>query len=200
MSQWVLMISILLTAFSSTLALNILIAGGSGKVGRVLIPLLHDDHHVTILSRNAFLASTPSRVSKDFGWLGASFLSKYDVNLRDWDGGDLLDIVGKDWMYWQDEVLPNADVIINLVGTYTEQRTMAVERIIRESARLAPSAKHILISLTDEDLKMTVKKRRASDCEKMMKDNCLNAVCLRGEFNDIEGICEKIINEIMKLP
>lgn len=178
-------------------ALNVVIAGGSGKVGRELATLLHNDHQVTILSRNVFLASAPSRVSKDFGWLGDSFLSKHrSLKLRDWDGGDLLDIVGKDWMFWQDDVLPSADVIINLVGTYTEQRTMAVERLVRESSRLCPSAKHILVSLIDEDLKMTVKKKRAADCEKMLRDNCLNAICLRGEFNNVNDICNRILKEI----
>jgi NAD(P)-dependent dehydrogenase (short-subunit alcohol dehydrogenase family) len=189
-------ISIIFLIFSTCHALNVVIAGGSGNVGRELATLLHNDHQVTILCRNVFLASAPSRVSKDFGWLGESFLSKHKIKLRDWDGGDLLDIVGKDWMFWQDDVLPSADVIINLVGTYTEQRTMAVERLVRESARLCPSARHILVSLADEDLKMTIKKKRAADCEKMLKVNCLNAVCLRGELNNVNDICTRIVNEI----
>jgi len=178
-------------------ALNVVIAGGSGRVGRELATLLHNHHQVTILSRNVFLASAPSRVSKDFGWLGDSFLSKHkSLKLRDWDGGDLLDIVGKDWMFWQDDVLPSADIIINLVGTYTEQRTMAVERLVRESSRLCPNARHILVSLVDEDLKMTVKKKRAADCEKMLRDNCVDAICLRGELNNVNDICNRILKEI----
>merc|ERR1712071_541374 len=78
------------------------IAGGTGKVGRLLSSTLTNSksgHTVTILCRNKFLASAPSRVSSDFGWVGKSFLDKNpNVNLRDWDGGDLLDIVGCDWM------------------------------------------------------------------------------------------------------
>ena len=78
-------------------ALNIVIAGGTGKVGASLASQLHNQqkHEIKILCRNAFLASAPARVSEDFGWLGESFLNKHDsVSLRDWDGGDLLDIVG----------------------------------------------------------------------------------------------------------
>jgi NAD(P)-dependent dehydrogenase (short-subunit alcohol dehydrogenase family) len=190
-------IVILLIIVSTCDALNVVIAGGSGKVGRELATLLHNDHQVTILCRNVFLASTPSRVSKDFGWLGDSYLSKHkSIKLRDWDGGDLNDIVGKDWMFWQDDVLPSADMIINLVGTYTEQRTMSVERLIRESSRLCPNVKHILVSLADEDLKMTIKKKRAADCEKMLRDNCPNSICLRGELNNVNDICKRIVKEI----
>lgn len=71
-------------------ALNILVPGGTGKVGRILLPKLAQ-HDVTVLSRNAFLASAPGRVTNVFGYLGASFLeNNRHVRLRDWDGGDLL--------------------------------------------------------------------------------------------------------------
>ena len=70
-------------------------------MGRRLASNLNDEgkHSITILSRNKFLASAPTKVSEAFGWLGESFLeANENVKLRDWDGGDLLDIVGCDWM------------------------------------------------------------------------------------------------------
>ena len=83
-------------------ALNVVIAGGSGNIGRKIIPML-SNHDITVLSRNSFLASAPARVTEVFGYLGESFLKKNQhLKLRDWDGGDLLDIVGKDWVGWQD--------------------------------------------------------------------------------------------------
>ena len=64
-------------------ALNIVLAGGSGKVGKRIIPMLAN-HDVTVLSRNAFLASAPARVTEVFGYLGQSFLNKNQhVKLRD---------------------------------------------------------------------------------------------------------------------
>ncbi len=91
-------------------ALNIVIAGGTGPVGRLLASTLHNQndsqHQITILTRNSFLASSPSRVSGDFGWLGRAFLEEHEsVRLRDWDGGDLLDIVGCDFLGWQEDAL-----------------------------------------------------------------------------------------------
>lgn len=72
--------------------LNIVIAGGTGNVGKKLIPMLYD-HDVRVLTRNSFLASAPNRVTEAFGYLGKKFLEKNPhVKLRDWDGGDLLDI------------------------------------------------------------------------------------------------------------
>ena len=41
---------------------NVVLAGGTGEVGRALAPRLKD-HSVTILARNAFLAAAPSRSS-----------------------------------------------------------------------------------------------------------------------------------------
>ena len=41
------------------------------------------------------------------------------VKLRDYDGGDLLEIVGQDFIGWQEDSLPKADVLIHLVGGYT---------------------------------------------------------------------------------
>ena len=76
-----------------------------------------NQHDVTILTRNTFFAATPSRVMKDFGWVRASFLQRNrHVQLHDWDGGDLLDIVGQDWVGWQEDALPNAQVVVHLTG------------------------------------------------------------------------------------
>jgi len=193
----------LVSFFNTAQSLNIVIAGGTGKVGRLLSTTLHNQekqHDITILCRNSFLASAPAKVSGDFGWLGEAFLAKHDsVQLRDWDGGDLLDIVGCDWQGWQDDALPKADVVVNLVGGYTEQRTMACERIVRESLRLCPSAKQISLSMDDEDLKTTLKKNRAKTCEDMLSVNCLDVVCLRAQMNDVDGACKQIMNVIDSL-
>ena len=66
--------------------LNIVVAGGTGPLSKLLLPSL-SSHAVTVLCRNAFLASAPSRASGDFGHLGAPFLARNaHVALRDWDG------------------------------------------------------------------------------------------------------------------
>lgn len=89
MNSFVRITALLLTSLSAANGFHIVLAGGTGKVGRELSSkLVEDGHDVTILCRNAFLAGAPSRVSSDFGWLGKSFLEKYPgVKLRDWDGG-----------------------------------------------------------------------------------------------------------------
>lgn len=97
-------------------------------------------------------------------------------------------------MGWSDDMLPKADVVINLVGGYTEQRTMACERLIRESLRLNPSAKQILLSLNDEDLKISLKKDRAKACEEMVNMNCQDGNCLRADLYDVKGACAQILN------
>ena len=191
---------IALCAVSTAFSLNIVIAGGTGKVGKLLSSTLHNQkkgHEIKILCRNAFLASTPARVSGDFGWLGESFLNKHtSVELRDWDGGDLLDIVGCDWQGWQEDVLPKADIVVNLVGGYTEQRTMACERLVRETYRLNPRVKHVILSMADIDLKTTLKKNRAKQCEDMLTANCADVVCLRAEMFDVKGANDQILNII----
>eukprot|EP00555_Chaetoceros_dichaeta_P010165 CAMPEP_0198265666 /NCGR_PEP_ID=MMETSP1447-20131203/23960_1 /TAXON_ID=420782 /ORGANISM="Chaetoceros dichaeta, Strain CCMP1751" /LENGTH=163 /DNA_ID=CAMNT_0043955283 /DNA_START=178 /DNA_END=669 /DNA_ORIENTATION=+ len=151
-------------------------------------------HKITILTRNSFLASAPNRVSGAFGWLGRDFLDfNKSVQLRDWDGGDLLDIVGSDWMGWQDDSLVGADVVVNLVGGYTEQRIMACERIARESLRLNPKVKHVIVSLMDEDLRMKLKIDRAKKCEDMLSENFSGVHCLRVQANDVQGACDQIV-------
>mmetsp|Transcript_6290 Transcript_6290/g.9136 ORF Transcript_6290/g.9136 Transcript_6290/m.9136 type:complete len:207 (-) Transcript_6290:218-838(-) len=191
-------ISIILIA--DAISLNILIPGGTGPMGRLISSTLHasENHHtITILSRNKFLASSPTRVSTDFGWLGQSFLHQHSgITLRDWDGGDMLDIVGCDFLGWQEDTLEHADVVINLVGGFTEQRTMACERIVRESLRLNPTALQIMISPVDEDLGLKIKKDRVKKCEEMVMANCMNNHCLRIELNDINGACDEVMKII----
>ena len=190
---------LLANIFDSITALNVLLAGGSGDLGKGLAAALGPKHKVTILSRNAYLAAAPNRVTEVFGWVGESFLKKNpQVKIRDWDGGDLLDIVGQDWVGWQQDALAGADVVVNLVGGYTKQRNMATERIVRESLSVNPNALQITVSPTEEDLALispgepTMKKNRIKECEEMVSANCANFVCLRVEANRIEENCEKL--------
>jgi hypothetical protein len=182
-------------------ALNICIAGGTGNFGRTLASKL-DGHDVTILSRNKFLASSPTRVTETFGWLGEVYLNRYThVTVRDWDGGDLLDIVGKDWVGWQEDTLSKADVIIHMMGGYTNQRLLATERLVRESQRCNPTALQITVSpqniqelsiLEGSTSAATLKWNRIEQCEALVRENCLNYKCLRLEANRIEQSCEEI--------
>lgn len=179
---------------------NVVLAGGTGNLGRALSSsLANDGHDVTILCRNAFLAASANRVSGDFGWLGRSFLDKNPgIKLRDWDGGDLLDIVGQDWLGWQEDTLANADVVVNLVGGFTQQREMAAERIVRESLRVNPTALQITVGPKDEELNMitpgafSAKVARLKQCEDLVSVNCANFECMRIEANRIDGSCGEI--------
>jgi len=178
------------------MSLSIVIPGGTGRVGRLLSSELNKnkDHTITILCRNSFLASAPNKVSGDYGWLGLNFLeNNRRVKLRDWDAGDMLDIVGCDFLGWQDDTLKKADVVIHLVGGFTDQRTKACERIVRESARVNPTVKIVMMTPLEKDLPMKLKSERAKTCEKILNDNCKDAVCLRSEMNDVAGACEKIL-------
>lgn len=181
-------------------ALNVVLAGGTGAVGRALAPYLKD-HSVTILARNAFLAAAPNRVTEQFGYFGAKLLEQNPhVKLRDWDGGDLLDIVGQDWIGWQEDCLKHADVIVHLTGGFTEQRVMACERLIRESYSFNRlRALHVTVNPVDDDValisplcSMALKTKRIEQCESMVKANCRNHQCLRVEANRIPAVCERI--------
>ena len=181
--------------FSSkvVVALNVVLAGGSGELGKGLASRLSPKHQVTILSRNKYLASAPNRVTETFGWVGKRFLQKHPhVSIRDWDGGDLLDIVGCDWMGWQGDTLAKADVVVNLVGGYTEQRTMATERLVRESLSINPNALQVTVSPIDEEVQLKKIRDRLKLCEEMVSTNCANSVCLRLEANRLEESCEKL--------
>lgn len=139
-------------------------------------------------------------MTEEFGWLGKSFLEKHPtIKLRDWDGGDLLDIVGQDFLGWQEDTLANADAVVNLVGGFTQQREMATERIIRESLRVNPSVLQITVGPKDDELQMfapvvakPLKVARLKQCEEMVKVNCANFECLRLEANRIEEGCDQI--------
>ncbi len=65
--------------------------------------------------------------------------------------GDLLDIVGQDWVGWQDDTLANANCVVNLCGGFTQQREMATERIVRELLRCNPTALQITVAPLDEE-------------------------------------------------
>jgi hypothetical protein len=200
-----------------TLAYNVVLAGGTGPLGAALASkLYHDtssfmsssDSKVTILCRNAFLARAPARASGDFGWVGQSFMQKHSpiVQLRDWDGGDLLDIVGKDWIGWQQDALANANVIVHLVGGFTQQRVMACERLVREAHATSPKSKralHITVNPTNDDLtivspmaSLSLKIQRIQQCEDMVRQNCLNYKCLRLEANRVEEGADQIFEAI----
>ncbi|KAL7547762.1 hypothetical protein ACHAWF_011040 [Thalassiosira exigua] len=173
---------------------NIVLAGGTGKIGATLASsLANDGHDVAILCRNAFLAAAPARVSSDFGWLGKGFLDKHpSIKLRDWDGGDLLDIVGQDFLGWQEDTLAKADAVVNLVGGFTQQREMAAERIVRESLRVNPTTLQVTVGPRDEELKTfspgayTTKVARLKQCEDLTSFNCANFECLRIEANRVD--------------
>lgn len=179
---------------------NVVLAGGSGVIGKTLSSsLVKDGHDVTILCRNAFLAAAPARVTSEFGWVGRTFLEKHPgVKLRDWDGGDLLDIVGQDFLGWQEDTLSKADAVVNLVGGFTQQREMAAERIVRESLRVNPTALQITVGPRDDELQMvspgakTAKVARLKQCEDLVSVNCANFECLRIEANKVEQECERI--------
>lgn len=185
--------------------LQIAIAGGTGKLGKLLLPKLVD-HDVTVLTRNSFLASAPNKVTDTFGYLGKGFLAKHPhVRLRDWDGGDLLDIVGSDFLGWQEDALKNADVVVHLFGGYTEQREMATERLVRESFQFNKGAVHVAVNPIEDEITfispgmVTVKKNRVQKCEDMVRENCSNSRCLRLEAFKDEEACQEIFETIQSL-
>lgn len=161
-----------------------------------------------ILTRNAFLvAAAPNRVTEQFGYVGAVFLQRnLHIRLCDWDGGDLLDIVGNDWVGWQDDTLAQADVVVHLVGGgFTEQRIMACERMVRESFRVNPNALQVTVTPIEQDLSgyspgllQTLKKERIKLCEDMVAQNCVNSVCLRLEAYRVEQGSNQILDAILK--
>eukprot|EP00593_Proboscia_inermis_P013606 CAMPEP_0171323472 /NCGR_PEP_ID=MMETSP0816-20121228/115599_1 /TAXON_ID=420281 /ORGANISM="Proboscia inermis, Strain CCAP1064/1" /LENGTH=213 /DNA_ID=CAMNT_0011822191 /DNA_START=53 /DNA_END=694 /DNA_ORIENTATION=+ len=211
MSRLAMKILTAIVTLSLTSALKIVLPGGTGPLGRVLASTLSQSgHSVTILCRNSFLAATPNRVSGDFGWVGRSFLESIDarnVRLRDWDGGDLLDIVGNDWFGWQEDALKSADIVINLVGGFTAQREMAAERLIRESNQMCPMTLHVSVSPTDEDMAkfkpvmLKAKLDRLGRIEKMYEANCNNVRCLRLPLgkSKIQGCCDEIMDLIKSI-
>jgi hypothetical protein len=184
-------------------SLNVVIAGGTGKLGPKVAAKL-SDHKVTLLSRNGFLASAPARVTGTFGWVGRSFLENNPhVSIRDWDGGDMTDIVGCDFLGWQEDALKDANVVVNLVGGYTQQREMAAERIVRESLRINPTAHQIVVSPAEDDLRaltpgaFTMKVGRLRKCEEMVTQNCMSSNCLRLEAFDADNSIQAIVDAVL---
>lgn len=208
MQTKLLEIVILLLSITPSLhAFKVVIAGGTGRLGPRVASELRKaaDAEVMMLSRNAFLATAPNRVTEVFGFVGESFLdANPHVSVRDWDGGDLTDIVGCDWMGWQEDALQNADVVLNLVGGYTQQREMATERLVRESLRLNPQALQITVSPNEEDVKtltpgaLSMKLERLNKCEEMVQQNCLYSKCLRLEAFDYQNNVEKIVQAVVE--
>ncbi len=95
--------------------MNVLIAGGTGQIGRLLISrLLQDGHTVWVLSRNPQKANLP-----------------YGVQVVGWDG--------RSPVGWEN-VLAQADAVINLTGeNLGAARWSAQRRILLRSSRLEPA-------------------------------------------------------------
>ena len=114
------------------------------------------------------------------------------------------DIVGQDWVGWQDDTLAKADVVVHLCGGFTEQRVMACERLVRESLRVNDSAMHVTVNPLLEDIAklspglVSLKNERLIKCEKMVKEYIANAACLRLEASRFEKACDEIQNAITK--
>ena len=186
-------------------AFHVVLAGGTGPVGQAVASKLEADK-VTILTRNAFLAAAPNRVTEQFGWVGDKFLQKHPhVHLRDWDGGDLLDIVGQNWVGWQQDALKTAHVIVHLVGGFTPQRVQACERLVRESLAFQPQALHVTVSPTPQDMGalpprglVEVKQQRCDACEELVQANCLHHKCLQMEAYRVEQGSDAIVGVIQE--
>jgi hypothetical protein len=131
------------------------LAGGTGKIVAILSSALaNNGHNVTILCQNAFLAAAPACVSGNFGWLGRGFLKKHPrVRLQDWDGSDLLDIVGQDFLGWKEDTLAKADAVVNLVGVFKRQHKMAAECIVCKLLCVNPTALQITVGPRDDECK-----------------------------------------------
>jgi hypothetical protein len=198
-TQWLRVLFLVVAVFHKAQAFTVVLAGGTGALGQSVAAKL-ETCDVVMLTRNAFLAAAPNRVTEQFGWVGSSYLKRFPhVQLRDWDGGDLLDIVGQDWVGWQEDALKSADVVVHLAGGYTEQRTMACERLVRESLQCNRNALHVTVSPTEEGLEATspgvpsLKNKRIQACEEMVRTNCATSECLRlGPFR-IEEASDEIV-------
>uniref|UniRef100_A0A7S2CHB4 NAD(P)-binding domain-containing protein n=1 Tax=Octactis speculum TaxID=3111310 RepID=A0A7S2CHB4_9STRA len=109
---------------------KIVAVGSTGPLGRKFVEkLAGQGDDVLVLARNAYLASTPYRVSHDYGYIGETLASDPKVNLRYWDGGDLLDVVGDEWVGWQDSIR-GYDVMVNMVGAISNVREGAINRLV----------------------------------------------------------------------
>merc|ERR1712187_646421 len=95
---------------------------------------------------------------------------------------------------------------MGIYGGYTEQRSMACERLVRESLQFNPTVVHITVNPTESDLKIveprvapSFKKKRISLCEEMVKTNCVNSKCLRIAANRMEDSCAAILDAMEEL-
>jgi hypothetical protein len=198
-TQWLVVLLLVVSVFHKAQAFTVVLAGGTGALGQSVAAKL-ETCNVVMLTRNAFLAAAPNRVTEQFGWVGSSYLKRFPhVQLRDWDGGDLLDIVGQDWVGWQEDALKSADVVVHLVGGFTEQRTMACERLVRESLQVNRNALHVTVSPTEEGLAAmspgwgTMKTKRLQACEEMVRANCATSECLQLLPFSMEEASDKIV-------
>jgi len=121
-------------------SLNVLAVGATGAVGRSFVRAASQEGNVLVLARNGYLATAKERVSGDFGYLGPKIHKLKGVLVRDWDGGDLLDITGDTWLGWQGDVAAfQADAAVMLTGCLTDARLKGVERIADAFTGMAPA-------------------------------------------------------------
>lgn len=127
-----LLLLLLLLPLSVVTSLSYVGVGATGALGRKWIDSVSSSgSDVLVLARNGFLASAPGRVSHDFGYLGPKLMRKSKCKVRDWDGGDMLDITGSTWVGWQGDVESyGCDVAVCLTGCLYEARIMAVDRMV----------------------------------------------------------------------
>jgi hypothetical protein len=99
--------------------------------------------------------------------------------------------------------LKEADVVVHLVGGFTEQRVMACERLVRESWAINKEALHVTVNPTPEDMAavsplcaLSLKQKRADACESIVKGNCLHSKCLRVEAFRVPQLCDEIVQVI----
>lgn len=95
-----------------------------------------------------------------------------------------------------------ADVVVNLVGGYTQQRKMATDRLVRESLTYNPDALQIGISPVEDDIGVLspglvgVKTKRIQECEDIVRDNCSHFKTLRLRAYRDEEACQEICDAI----
>ena len=125
-----LVLLLLLIPLSYVTSLSYVGVGATGAFGRKWIDSVSGSDDMLVLARNGFLASAPSRVSHDYGYLGPKLMRKSKCKVRDWDGGDMLDITGSTWVGWQGDVENfGCDVAVCMTGCLYEARIMAVDRM-----------------------------------------------------------------------
>lgn len=134
------MLAPLILAVSCTVASGFsVVAGGTGVLGhRLLDTLLANGGAATCLARNAYLARTPKRISHDWGHLPKRLHDARGLKVRDYCGGCPLDIVGQDWIGWQDDALPGATAVYNVAGPMSQDRLLLAQRMAEGLKRHPP--------------------------------------------------------------